>query len=110
VHRAGAELLDDGDVVDLGDRAFEVAHTPNHGPGRIALWEKAAQTLYSGDIVYDGLLIEDNHNSNAEDYAASMGRLLTLPVETVHGGHFDSFSGARLRCIVTEWLSSKTHA
>ena len=55
-------------------------------------------------------LIEDTYHSNAEDYVTSMERLLTLPVETVHGGHFPSFSGARLRTIVTEWLSSKTHA
>ncbi len=103
-------LLDDGDVVDLGDRAFEVIHTPGHSPGGIALWEKARQTLYSGDIVYDGPLIEDTYHSNADDYVASMERLLTLPVETVHGGHFPSFSGARLRTIVTEWLLSKTRA
>jgi glyoxylase-like metal-dependent hydrolase (beta-lactamase superfamily II) len=103
-------LLDDGDMIDLGDRAFEVIHTPGHSPGGIALWEKATQTLYSGDIVYDGPLIEDTYHSNAEDYVASMERLLTLPVETVHGGHFPSFSGERLRRIVTDWLSSKNRA
>jgi hypothetical protein len=32
-------LLEDGDVVDLGDRHFEVVHTPGHSPGGIALWE-----------------------------------------------------------------------
>src|SRR4051794_17353798 len=32
-------LLEDGDIVDLGDRGFEVVHTPGHSPGGIALWE-----------------------------------------------------------------------
>ena len=34
-------LLDDGDVVDLGDRVFEVIHTPGHSPGGIALFERS---------------------------------------------------------------------
>ena len=33
-------LLEGGDVVDLGDRAFEVIHTPGHSPGGIALYER----------------------------------------------------------------------
>jgi hypothetical protein len=36
-----------------------------------------------------------------------MRRLLTLPVRIVHGGHFASFDGARLRAIVTGWLAAK---
>ncbi len=51
-------LLWDGDVVDLGDRHFEVIHTPGHSPGGIALWEAATGILIAGDIVYDGELIE----------------------------------------------------
>ncbi len=34
-------ILEDGDIVDLGDRQFEVIHTPGHSPGGIALWEAA---------------------------------------------------------------------
>ena len=32
-------LLRHGDRIDLGDRAFEVIHTPGHSPGGIALFE-----------------------------------------------------------------------
>jgi glyoxylase-like metal-dependent hydrolase (beta-lactamase superfamily II) len=32
-------VLEDGDVVDLGDRVLEVIHTPGHSPGGIALFE-----------------------------------------------------------------------
>jgi glyoxylase-like metal-dependent hydrolase (beta-lactamase superfamily II) len=35
-----------------------VIHTPGHSPGGIALWEAATGILFSGDIVYDGELIE----------------------------------------------------
>ncbi|MBW9116926.1 MBL fold metallo-hydrolase [Rhizobium cauense] len=100
-------LLEDGDVVDLGDRIFEVIHTPGHSPGGIALWEAATETLFSGDILYDGPLIEDTYHSNATDYLASMERLLTIPARVVHGGHFPSFSGERYRQLVTGWLNEK---
>ncbi len=100
-------ILEDGDVIDLGDRHFEVIHTPGHSPGGIALWEAATGILISGDIVYDGPLIEDTYHADAADYVRSMERLLTLPVRTVHGGHFPSFSGDRLRALITGWLASR---
>jgi glyoxylase-like metal-dependent hydrolase (beta-lactamase superfamily II) len=100
-------VLEDGDIVDLGDRRFEVIHTPGHSPGGIALIEHATGILFSGDILYDGPLIEDAYHSNVDDYIASMERLLRLPVRIVHGGHFPSFGGDRHRDIITKWLSSK---
>ncbi len=108
VKRAPAtRLLVDGDMIDLGDRQFEVIHTPGHSPGGIALYEKATEILFSGDILYDGPLIEDTYHSNADDYVASMERLLTLKVRLVHGGHFPSFSGERYRDLITGWLDAK---
>lgn len=108
VKRAPAtRLLEDGDVIDLGDRQFEVIHTPGHSPGGIALYEKATEILFSGDILYDGPLIEDTYHSNADDYHASMERLLRLKVRLVHGGHFPSFSGERYRDLITGWLDAK---
>lgn len=108
VKRAPAtRLLEDGDVIDLGDRQFEVIHTPGHSPGGIALYETATEILFSGDILYDGPLIEDTYHSNANDYHASMERLLRLKVRLVHGGHFPSFSGERYRELITGWLDAK---
>ncbi|MGZ2257130.1 MBL fold metallo-hydrolase [Roseobacter sp. A03A-229] len=100
-------LLEDGDVIDLGDRHFEVIHTPGHSPGGIALWDADSGILFSGDIVYDGPLIEDTYHSDPHDYHASMVRLLELPVRLVHGGHFPSYGADRHRTIIREWLDSK---
>ena len=100
-------LLDDGDVIDLGNRYFEVIHTPGHSPGGIALWEAASGILLSGDIVYDGPLIEDTYHADAQDYHASMVRLYDLPVRVVHGGHFPSYDGSRHKAIIRGWLAAK---
>jgi glyoxylase-like metal-dependent hydrolase (beta-lactamase superfamily II) len=100
-------IVADGDVIDLGDRYFEVIHTPGHSPGGIALWEAATGILFSGDIVYDGPLIEDTPHADATDYHASMVRLYDLPVRVVHGGHFPSYDHARHRAIIRAWLDEK---
>lgn len=97
-------VVEDGDIIDLGNRQLQVIHTPGHSPGGIALWEKASATLFSGDIVYDGPLIEDTYHSDANDYYKSMIQLLDIPVDTVHGGHFGSYGRKRHREIILEWL------
>ena len=103
-------LLADSDVIDLGDRHFEVIHTPGHSPGGIALWEAATGILFSGDILYDGPLVEDTYHADATDYLRSMERPLRLPVRVVHGGHFPSFDGPRHRALITDWLEGKARA
>ncbi|WEX85885.1 MBL fold metallo-hydrolase [Sinorhizobium garamanticum] len=104
---AATRVLEDGDTIDLGDRIFEVIHTPGHSPGGIALWEEKTGVLFSGDILYDGPLVEDTYHSNADDYLASMERLLRMPARIVHGGHFPSFSGERYRELIQDWLAMK---
>ena len=100
-------ILEAGDVVDLGDRAFEVIHTPGHSPGGIALFEKKTGTLLSGDIVYDGPLIDDAYHSEVGDYLATLERMRDLPVSVVHGGHFPSFGPTRYRQLIDEYLALK---
>lgn len=97
-------LIEDGDVIDLGDRHFEVLHTPGHSPGSIALWEPASGVLFSGDTVYDGPLITDAWHSSPDDYVRSMERLLEIPVRVVHGGHFPSFGSERHRALIRAFL------
>jgi glyoxylase-like metal-dependent hydrolase (beta-lactamase superfamily II) len=103
-------ILSDGDVIDLGDRAFEVIHTPGHSPGGIGLFERATGIFLSGDVVYDGPLIEDTYHSNTADYIASMERLANLPVSIVHGGHFPSFGPVRLAQLIGDYLDGKRKA
>jgi len=98
-------LLEDGDVIDLGDRHFTVMHTPGHSPGGIMLYEKSTQILFSGDTVYDGPLIVDAYHSDLPDFVDSMKRILDLSVRVVHGGHFPSFDGVRYRELIKNFLN-----
>ena len=103
-------LLGHGDVVDLGDRAFEVIHTPGHSPGGIALYERKTRTLLSGDIVYDGPLIDDVYHSDIDDYVGTLLAMRDLDVSVVHGGHFPSFGKVRYRRLIDEYVEGKRKA
>ncbi len=95
----------DGDVVDLGDRSFEVLHLPGHSPGSIGLLERATKTLFSGDAIYDGPLLSDLPGSSTADYVRTLHRLLALDVAVVHAGHDPSFDVERLRGIAERYLA-----
>lgn len=101
-------LVDDGDVIDLGDRTFEVLHLPGHTPGSAALFEAASGLLFSGDVVYDGTLLDELPESDIAAYCVSMQRLLELPVSTVHPGHEQSFDRARMRELCEEYLRRRS--
>ncbi len=98
--------LRDGDLVDLGDRRFKVLHLPGHSPGSIGLWEEKTGILFSGDAVYDGVLIDDLPGSDIGAYITTMQKLRELPVSVVHGGHDPSFGRERMIGIVDRYLAS----
>jgi glyoxylase-like metal-dependent hydrolase (beta-lactamase superfamily II) len=100
-------LLEAGDVIDLGNRSFDVIHTPGHSPGGIALYEKQTGILLSGDIVYDGPLIDDAYHSDVGDYLATLEKMRGLSVSVVHGGHFPSFGPTRFGQLIDEYLALK---
>lgn len=99
------QILQHGDVIDLGNRAFEVIHTPGHSPGGIGLFEAKTGAFLSGDIIYDGPLVDDAYHSDVSDYVATLKRLATLPVTIVHGGHFPSFGAVRFRQLIAAYLA-----
>ncbi len=104
---AASRLLEEGDIVDLGDRHFEVLHVPGHSPGSIALWDPQRGLLLSGDAIYDGPLIDDAFHSNPKDYVATLRRLQELPVNTVHGGHYPSFGRVRLHELIDDYVQGR---
>jgi glyoxylase-like metal-dependent hydrolase (beta-lactamase superfamily II) len=99
--------LTNGDVIDLGDRAFEVIHTPGHSPGGIGLFERKTGIFLSGDVIYDGPLIDDAYHSSIPTYVDTLEALKQLPVSVVHGGHYPSFGPVHLRQLIDAYLAGK---
>jgi len=96
--------VDEGDVIDLGDRVFEVLHLPGHSRGSIGLWEQSTGTLFSGDAIYDGPLLDELPESDIAAYVRTMKRMRELPVSVVHAGHEPSFGRERLHELIDAYL------
>lgn len=100
-------MIDEGDVIDLGDRVFQVMHVPGHSPGSVALWESDTGVLFSGDTLYDGELLDELYHSVPEQFVESLLRIRELPVSTVHGGHYDSFGKDRMVTLIDEYIDGR---
>ncbi|MBX7547802.1 MBL fold metallo-hydrolase [Streptomyces sp. NPDC048665] len=97
-------LLRGGDTVDAGGRTLTVLHLPGHTPGCIALLEERTGALYSGDVIYNGDLIDDLPESDRSCYRRSLQHLTDLDVSVVHPGHGRSFGPDRLRELTKGYL------
>jgi glyoxylase-like metal-dependent hydrolase (beta-lactamase superfamily II) len=103
--------LADGHLIDLGNRHLEVLHLPGHSAGSIGLWEACTGTLFSGDTIYDGPLIDGLPDNRRAEYGRSLRRLIDLPVRVVHAGHDPSFDAVRLNALASSYLNrQKTRA
>ena len=101
------QVLREGDVLDLGNRAFEVMHLPGHSHGCIALYDPHAQEIFSGDVIYDGELLDELHCSDIPTYIATYERLQKLAVETVYPGHYRVFGKERYGQIIVDYLEAR---
>lgn len=104
---APTRLVEEDAVVDLGDRVFRVLHLPGHSPGGVGLFEESTGVLFSGDVIYDGALLDDLPGANVPDYVRTMRRLRELAVVTVHAGHEASFGRARLIEIADDYITTR---
>ena len=94
--RPATRLLEEGDVIDLGDRQFEVLHVPGRSLGSIAIWEPATGFLFTGDTLLDDPLERDFPVADPVAFRASLARLASLPVQRVFAGHYGGFDRARM--------------
>jgi glyoxylase-like metal-dependent hydrolase (beta-lactamase superfamily II) len=83
------KLLTDGDQIDLGGRTITVIHTPGHSPGHMCFYEEATGYLYTGDLVYKGILLAFYPSTDPQAYLRSLKKISSLPITKVLPGHHD---------------------
>jgi hydroxyacylglutathione hydrolase len=83
------ELLNDGDVVTLGEHRFAVMHLPGHDPAHIVLYSEPDRMFLGGDVLFpNGHGRTDLPGSDQETMNRSLARLIDLPADVVvYPGH-----------------------
>ncbi len=83
-------IVDDGDVIHLGNLEFKIIHTPGHTKGSSSLYCEKEKCVFSGDTIFSGTWGRtDLPTSNREEIMDSIvNKLLKLPDDTiVYPGH-----------------------
>ena len=70
--------LNDGAVVDLGNRKLEVFHTPGHSPDSICLLDRKARLLWTGDTYYPAPIYLHFPESSLDTFIRSYERMIAL--------------------------------
>jgi hydroxyacylglutathione hydrolase len=81
---APERLLQDGDVLELGQMRWKVLHTPGHTPGGVTLYNEDAQIAIVGDTLFAGSVGRtDLPGGDFETLETAIrSKLYTLPEET----------------------------
>ncbi len=74
-------FVGDGDTIDLGARTLEIVAVPGHTPDAIALLDRGAGFLWTGDSFYEGPIWLFAPETDLEAYRTSMTRLADLAPE-----------------------------
>lgn len=76
-----SQVIEDGEILDLGGRRLEVLHVPGHTDDSIALLDRDAGYLWSGDSFYEGPIWLFAPETDLASYRASVTRLAALAPE-----------------------------
>jgi glyoxylase-like metal-dependent hydrolase (beta-lactamase superfamily II) len=99
------QAIDEGYLIDLGTRKFEVLHLPGHCPGQLGFWDATNKVLIGCDAIYDDEPLDTLHHSDRAANRKSLQRLLALDVKVVHGGHGKAMTPARMREVIETYLA-----
>lgn len=105
-------LIDEGDVITVGQFQFEVRYTPGHTPGHVSYICHSEAVAFSGDCLFLGSI--GRTDLPGGDYRTLMrsifGKLLTLPDDyTVASGHMQTTTIGRERAsnpFLLDWMGS----
>ncbi len=75
--RASAQVQD-GEVLELGDRRLEVLRTPGHTPDSLSLLDRTDGLLFTGDTYYSGEIYLWSPETDVAAYTSSIDRLASL--------------------------------
>lgn len=93
---APTRVLNDGDIVHVGDLALRAIHTPGHASNHLCYLLEGTGLLFSGDHVMQGsTVVIGPPDGNMQLYLQSLARLQREPVTSIAPGHGTVIEGAQ---------------
>ena len=98
-------FVDEGDCLTIGDTGVHRSAPPRPHARRDRPCRGGHGVFFSGDVLYDGPLVDGLPESNVADFAASVARIRDLPISRLHGGHGPSISHDRAVELADRYLA-----
>lgn len=88
--------LEDGEVIDLGEHALDVLHTPGHARGHLCYVDRASRTAIVGDMVAGlGTILIEPGDGDLKVYLEQLARLRDLEPSALLPSHGPALGGPR---------------
>lgn len=71
-----SEFIEDGHIIDLGNRKLHVIHTPGHTPDAIILIDEKHELMFTGDSYYSGPIWLYAPETDLEQYQNSLSLMI----------------------------------
>lgn len=81
------KIIDSGETIDLGDRRIQAIHTAGHSPGHLCFWEQERGYVFSGDLIYKGVLFANYPSTDPAAYLVSLEKIAALPMRRLFPAH-----------------------
>jgi len=78
------EVLKDGQIIRMGDREFEVIHTPGHSSDSVCLYCEKEKTLFSGDTPVRIMTVGGSYSS---EFINAFERITRRNIHIIYPGH-----------------------
>lgn len=93
--------INDGDVIDLGNRPLKAIHIPGHTKGSLAFIDVNSKTLYAGDSVQKGHIFMFGKHRDVEQFEDSLTKLINLKNE------YDRIFASHDECVIPKDYAEK---
>ncbi|WP_051633729.1 MBL fold metallo-hydrolase [Bacillus sp. UNC41MFS5] len=95
-------FINEGDVIQLGGKKFEVVHVPGHSQSDILLWNQETGDTFAGDHLLKAFSVNAfieppnpgviNRPRPLIQYRNSLKKVSRLPLKRIYPGHGEAFS------------------
>ncbi|MCS1351782.1 MBL fold metallo-hydrolase [Mechercharimyces sp. CAU 1602] len=91
-----------GEMIRLGDRQYEIMHTPGHADGHLCFYDREREWLLAGDFLLPKItpnisMWPGGHPNPLRLFMESLNKMKELPVQTVFPAHGTVFHSYRER-------------